>query len=59
MKRLIFQKTLMDDTNQELINQYNISSYPTLLLEKKNGKKVIFDEERSIPNIRQFLRVNL
>ena len=58
-KKLTFQKTIIDDTNQELLTQYNISSYPTLLLEKKNGRKVIFEEERGLPNIRQFLKVNL
>ena len=47
-KGISFQKTVIDDTNQELLNQYNIFSYPTLLLEKKNGKKVVFTRRKHI-----------
>ena len=47
------------DKNRELMKQYNISGFPTILLMLSNGKKVKYNGNRSYDDLVVFLRENI
>ena len=58
-KSVKLEKVIIDETNEHLLTQYNIESYPTLLLVKGNKQRIMYnDDDRKIRKIIDFLKVN-
>ena len=56
---LSFEKTVIDDNNQHLLQMYNIQSFPSIILEKSNGVLVRYpSDKRTKKDIDSFLREN-
>ena len=47
-------KKINKDNCPELLQKFNVSSFPSLILDGNSFEK--FDQERTIPNIKQFLQ---
>ena len=58
-KNINLEKVVIDDTNEHLLTQYTIESFPTLLLMKGNKQRIIYnDDDRKIQKIIDFLKGN-
>lgn len=65
-KQLIKDKSLNDKITFEKIHKdnektqtHNVTSFPTLILNKNNNNNVIFDKKRNIDNIKLFINGNI
>jgi thioredoxin-related protein len=48
---------MIDESNEHLVNQYNIVSYPTLLLVKEDGSQIPYlSDKREKKDIDLFLK---
>ena len=56
-KTVNLKKTVIDDENEHLLSHYNIVSFPTLLLIKKNGERVYYSSDsRTKEEIHKFIQ---
>ena len=56
-KHISFKKTVVDESNEDLVNKFNIVSYPTLLLVKDDGSQIPYlSDKREKKDIDVFLK---
>ena len=59
-KTVNLKKTIIDDENEHLLSHYNIVSFPTLLLIKRNGERVYYSSDsRTKEELHKFIQDNL
>ena len=59
-KKIDLKKTVINDNNEHLLHAYNIESFPTLLLIKKNGERIKYPHDsRTKKELQEFIQDNL
>ena len=47
-----------DEQNKQLVEKYNIESFPTFILKKSDGNTVEYNDERTMKNMLSFLQAH-
>ena len=59
-KKIDLKKTVINDNNEHLLHAYNIESFPTLLLIKKNGERIKYPHDSMTKKeLQEFIQDNL